>query len=216
MLPAFGGEMFLAIRKNVVPYVVTLTPGSGNWPLPAVYNELSIEGWAGGGTGGNLGSPPANTTGGSTSFGPCSATGGKSGSVQTSNGGVDVVGGDGGTATGGDTNYAGLVGGTGRTWLKGGDGANAPDGGGLGAIGKSTGNQDALISSSPGAGGAGKYDTSGSTSYTGGGGGSGGKFRRVFPLGFFTSAIPYVVGTGGVKSGPAGAGANGEIRIRVS
>jgi len=207
-------------RKAITPYTVTLTSGSGNWPLPAEFNELTVEGWAGGGTGGGTdsGSPPASTTGGTTTFGPCSATGGKSGLVAAGTAAATAAGGAGGTATGGDVNLPGLQGKPGLVWSYAGDGADAPGGGGIGALGRVQPDRNvaARVSTAPGAGGAGKFDSSGSTAWNGGGGGSGGKFERVFPFGFFTGAVPYSVGAGGVNVGRAGAGARGEIRITVS
>ncbi|MFI5411291.1 hypothetical protein [Kaistia sp. UC242_56] len=217
MLP--GLAALPPFRKQITPYTVTLTTGSGNWPLPADFNELTVEGWGGGAAGaGTDAGPPSAAHGTATTFGPCTAPGGLSGYVaQATNGnGIGPGGAGGAMATGGDTNFAGIAGGDSKTWNFAGKGADAPDGGGIGAAGRTTGGGSAALSTTPGAGGAGKYDTSGSTCWAGGGGGSGSKFKRVFSEGYFTGSVPYSVGVGGTKTGTAGAGARGEIRIIVS
>jgi hypothetical protein len=193
------------------PTVTILTSGSGTYtpPLGVTWIEVEMIG-AGGGGGGSGNAGGAGTSGGNTTFGALSANGGIYGS--------QLLGGTGGSATGGDVNIMGASGiyatqVTGLNGPGGGTGGSSPFGGA--GPGGGTDAQGTAATTNSGSGGGGGGST---TSYQNAqGGGAGGYLRKliVSPATSYAYAVG-AGGNGGAAGGsgfPGGAGGSGIIII---
>ena len=176
------------------PTVQVFTFGSGTYTKPTSVTWVEVRMIGGGGGGGGAGSLNQGTSGGTTTFGS---------SFLTANGGVGGYGGNqgaqtqtGATATGGDTNIAGGVGGGGMSNLSsnfgpGGMGASTP----FGAGGAPTIGNTVAVAANTGAGGGGGSADSSCISPSAYGGGAGAYLEKIIssPAATYT----YAVGAGG-------------------
>jgi len=199
------------------PTISVLTSGSGaTYTTPGNTRYLIVKMVGGGGGGAGSGtSPGAAGAGGASSFAGGAVTitcnGGAAG-VSTSGAYVS-----GGTATGGDANWSGGVGGPGEA------GVNRPGGGGGGSTMFGPGTQpNTVLINNPGntspvnSGGGGSGASSGGTGGAGSGGGGGGSAFKLIPNP--NATYTYTVGTGGAggTAGTSGsAGGTGQAGIII-
>lgn len=229
-----GGDLPIA---SIYEYTI---PGTYSFTVFA-HNTIKIEAWGAGGAGGSAGAGSTARSGsgsqskvdfpalagvGDVNLTDIVAGGGEGGDgVRNTSNPPDR--GDGGTATGGDTNTTGGNGNNGQdggtagsTTGKGGDAPGT--GGGLGGARPSSGDRSGVRGASPGGGGSGGWNVLFGGDNLGGGGGAGAYSMRDESAGVIKTGIvlTITVGTGGVPSTSGsrtgGYGANGMVRITIT
>ena len=211
-----------------VPQITVYTTGSGTYTTPAGARFLEVEmcgGGSGGGGGGTLATGGSGAAGGNTTFGTTflTANGGQGTPLSNASSASSPA-----TATGGDVNVSGGVGGVGsifNSWYPAPSGASSPLGaGGFGAAEIYNGSTNAAVAAGVATGyctggGAGATTTLNANATTGWGGNSGAYLTKLITSPAATYS--YAVGAagaggsaGGSGSGTAGAaGSSGFIKI---
>lgn len=219
----------IAAQAAKTPQVTVLTTGSGTYTTPtgAAYLEITdMVGAGSGGGGSGSGSPGVGTAGGATTFGASLLTANGAPATSAFNSTTLPAA---ATATGGDTNISGALGGPSSVMNLGASnatgqapsGASSPlgIGGTPGVVNNSPANVSAQNASGFGAGGgSGGNFTSGGVAVNSGWGGNAGAYLKAViasPAATYAYAIG-AAGTGGVagtNGGPGGNGSGGFIRI---
>lgn len=194
------------------PTIQVFSSGSGTYHKPAgcTWINVRVKGGGGGGAGSGSGSPGAGGNGVDSTFGTITAHGGTGGS-GTGNAA-------GGTATGGDINLTGGVGGAAPNAVVNHPGGMGGANGGGGPVGPAgvQGNT-AGVAAPANSGGGGGGASCGATPPAGGGGGGGGYSEKL--ISSPAATYSYSVGTGGAggtagtSGSVGGAGGSGEITV---
>lgn len=235
LLPPFGSGVIAALANSVnttgglatyqaahVPIVTIYASGTGTYTTPAGALYVTVEmvgGGSGGGGGGGGGT--ASTAGGATTFGGLTANGGIAANAASGTSFPAIA-----SASGGDINIPGSLGGSGGTFASGSGGIAAYSGGGGASfygggapqgyfiVGGSTVNPP--IATVPGAGGGGG-SISVDTEPMGWGGNSGAYLSKAFlaPSATYSYAVGAggAGGTAGTDGGNGSAGATGLIKV---